>query len=249
MATTKNASGRRPRQEAAGAQDAAEEDGCEASPARKSTPAAAKKSAAKRNRGARARRDEDRGRQAESRAASGSKREAAAAPRAATARRVAAPPPVDTSLFPCGDAALRAATGKDWSEWLALLDAAGAAATVARSSAHVGSGMQSLPDSAGWWGQMVAVGYERARGLREKHESCTGEFQATLSKTLPVPLFAAFAAWADEACARTGSMRRDSISPSSTWARTSARAGRTAAGSTSASTRAGPTSARSSSTR
>ena len=32
-----------------------------------------------------------------------------------------------------------AATGKDWSEWLALLDAAGAAAQVARSPAHVGS--------------------------------------------------------------------------------------------------------------
>jgi uncharacterized protein YndB with AHSA1/START domain len=59
--------------------------------------------------------------------------------------------------------------------------------------------MQSLPESAGWWGQMVAVGYERARGLREKHESCDGEFQATLSKTFPVPLFAAFAAWADAA--------------------------------------------------
>ncbi len=43
----------------------------------------------------------------------------------------------------------------------------------------------------------VSVGYERVRGLREKHESCDGEFQATLSKTFSVPLFAAFAAWAD----------------------------------------------------
>jgi hypothetical protein len=125
-------------------------------------------------------------------------RKAASAPRAATARRVEAPPAVDPSLFPCGDAALRAATGKNWSEWLVLLDAAGAAAKSLDHQRVWDLTMQSLPESAGWWGQMVAVGYERARGLRQKHESCNGEFQATLSKTLPVPLFAAFAAWADE---------------------------------------------------
>jgi hypothetical protein len=124
---------------------------------------------------------------------------ASAAPRVETARRVAAPPAVDVSLFPCGDAALRAATGKDWSEWLTLLDAAGAAAQKLDHTRMWELVMQSLPDSAGWWGQMVAVGYERARGIREKHESCSGEFQATLSKTFQVPLFAAFAAWADAA--------------------------------------------------
>jgi hypothetical protein len=118
-------------------------------------------------------------------------------PRVETARRVASPPLVDASLFPCGDAALRAATGKSWSEWLTLLDAAGAAAQKLDHTRMWELVMQSLPESAGWWGQMVAVGYERARGLREKHESCSGEFQATLSKTFQVPLFAAFAAWAD----------------------------------------------------
>jgi hypothetical protein len=125
------------------------------------------------------------------------KASASAEPRVETARRVAAPPSVDVSLFPCGDAALRAATGKDWSEWLTLLDAAGAAAQKLDHTRMLDLVMQSLPESAGWWAQMVAVGYERTRGLREKHESCNGEFQATLSKTFPVPLFAAFAAWAD----------------------------------------------------
>lgn len=106
-------------------------------------------------------------------------------------------PNIDTSLFPCGDDALRAATGKDWNEWLALLDASGAAARGLDHQGLLELAMQSLPETAGWWAQMVSVGYERARGLREKHESCNGEFQATLSKTFPVPLFAAFAAWAD----------------------------------------------------
>lgn len=122
--------------------------------------------------------------------------------RVAGTRRAAVPAPVDTSLFPCGDAAVRAATGKSWSEWVALLDAAGAAKQTFDHQRIWDLTMQSLPESAGWWGQMVSVGYERVRGLREKHESCSGDFQSTLSKTLPVPLFAAFAAWADEGLRR-----------------------------------------------
>jgi hypothetical protein len=116
----------------------------------------------------------------------------------ASARRAPAQPPVDVSLFPCGDAAVRAATGKNWSEWLALLDAAGAAKQAFDHQRIWDLAMQALPDSAGWWGQMVSVGYERVRGLREKHESSTGSFQSTSSKTFAVPLFAAFAAWADQ---------------------------------------------------
>jgi hypothetical protein len=127
-------------------------------------------------------------------------RAAASVKRAASARPTTSPaaPVVDTSLFPCGDAALRAATGKGWNEWLAVLDAAGAAAKGRDHQQIWDLTMQSLPAAAGWWGQMISVGYERARGLREKHETCAGDFQSTLSKTLPVPLFAAFAAWADE---------------------------------------------------
>ena len=117
--------------------------------------------------------------------------------RLAPAPRTRPPKPADPSLFPCGDAALRAATGKGWDEWLTLLDAAGAARQAFDHQKVLDLAMQSLPESAGWWGQMVSVGYERVRGLREKHESCSGDFQSTLSKTFQVPLFAAFAAWAD----------------------------------------------------
>jgi hypothetical protein len=131
-------------------------------------------------------------------------RRQAAPPRASTrrsqrARRTSAAGMFDAALLPCGDEALRAATGKDWGEWFALLDAAGAAARSLDHAKIWELAMQALPPSAGWWGQMVSVGYERARGLREKHETSSGDFQATFSRTLPVPLFAAFAAWADEA--------------------------------------------------
>lgn len=105
---------------------------------------------------------------------------------------------MDVSLFPCGDAAVRAATGKTWNEWLALLDAAGAAKQGLDHQRIWELAMRALPESAGWWGQMVSVGYERVRGLREKNQSSAGAFQSTSSKTLAVPLFAAFAAWADE---------------------------------------------------
>ncbi|HVT31547.1 MAG TPA: hypothetical protein VHE32_02795 [Rhodanobacteraceae bacterium] len=123
----------------------------------------------------------------------------ASARRSPRARRAPASDVFDSALLPCGDEALRAATGKDWGEWFALLDAAGAAARSLDHAKIWDLAMQALPASAGWWGQMVSVGYERARGLRAKHETSSGDFQATFSRTLPVPLFAAFAAWADEA--------------------------------------------------
>ncbi len=46
-----------------------------------------------------------------------------------------------------------------------------------------------------WWQQMVTVGYEQERGLRQEHEKPEG-FQISRSKTLaasPAPVFAAFA--------------------------------------------------------
>jgi hypothetical protein len=46
-----------------------------------------------------------------------------------------------------------------------------------------------------WWAQMVTVGYERVRGLRDKGQRRSGEYEASKSKTFPVPvrkLFRAF---------------------------------------------------------
>jgi uncharacterized protein YndB with AHSA1/START domain len=43
---------------------------------------------------------------------------------------------------------------------------------------------------------MVTVGYEQARGLREKYETASG-FEAGRSKTIAAPADAVFAAWND----------------------------------------------------
>ena len=71
------------------------------------------------------------------------------------------------------DAAIKAKTGRDWAEWFAALDRAGAAkcdhagiATIAREDLGAGS----------WYGQMVAVSYERVRGIRAANQKCDGEF-------------------------------------------------------------------------
>ena len=48
-----------------------------------------------------------------------------------------------------------------------------------------------------WWSQEVTVQYERARGLREKHQTLSG-YQVSVSKTIAVPLDALYTACADD---------------------------------------------------
>jgi hypothetical protein len=82
------------------------------------------------------------------------------------------------------DAAVRARTGRDWAEWLALLDADGVRGmSHPEIVRHIGEryGVQ------GWWAQSVTVEYEKARGLRDDHEKCTG-YAVSASKTIAVPV-------------------------------------------------------------
>jgi len=92
-----------------------------------------------------------------------------------------------------GDEAVRARTGKTWAEWFTLLDAAGA-----KEMTH--PQITAILDAQGidgWWCQMVTVGYEQERGLRQKHQKTDG-FAAGVSRTFAVPLAALYAAWHDE---------------------------------------------------
>src|SRR5262245_32820076 len=92
-----------------------------------------------------------------------------------------------------GDAAVQAKTGKTWAEWFALLDKAGADQWPHKQiAAHLYDNL----GCSGWWSQMVAVGYERERGLREKHERPDG-YQVSRSKTLAVGVPEAYRAWED----------------------------------------------------
>jgi len=91
------------------------------------------------------------------------------------------------------NAAVEKRTGKDWSGWLAVLDKAGAHKWPHRDIADY---LYKRKGVDGWWAQMVTVGYERARGLREKHEKPSG-FEISASRTLSVPLAALYEAWED----------------------------------------------------
>jgi uncharacterized protein YndB with AHSA1/START domain len=91
-----------------------------------------------------------------------------------------------------GDEAVRAKTGKSWSEWYAVLDAAGCRQMDHTQIAEYVYGL-GVP---GWWAQMVAVGYEQERGLRVKHQNCAG-YAVGASKTVNVPVSRLFEAWTD----------------------------------------------------
>jgi hypothetical protein len=94
-----------------------------------------------------------------------------------------------------GDDAIARGTGRTWDEWFGLLDAWGANE---RTHAEIARHVVDAYGVDGWWAQGVAVGYERARGLRARHQRPDG-FSANLSKTLPVPAEAIHAALVDEA--------------------------------------------------
>jgi hypothetical protein len=82
------------------------------------------------------------------------------------------------------DAAVKAKTGKAWSGWFDALDRAGAAKLEHRAIAATLSREHGI---SGWWCQMVTVEYERARGLRARHETTSG-FSVGISKTVGTSL-------------------------------------------------------------
>ncbi|HET6512825.1 MAG TPA: hypothetical protein VFH43_11575 [Candidatus Kapabacteria bacterium] len=78
--------------------------------------------------------------------------------------------------------AVKAKTGRDWEEWLAVLDKEKAEKLDHKDIAEL---LVKKHEVTPWWAQMLTVGYERARGLREVHETKQG-FVASVSKTINV---------------------------------------------------------------
>jgi len=89
---------------------------------------------------------------------------------------------------------LAAATGRNWDEWLELLDQAGATKRTHTEIARWLTEEQGVP---GWWAQSITVGYERARGLREPGQRTAG-WSVTASKTVDVPIETLFEAFERE---------------------------------------------------
>lgn len=92
-------------------------------------------------------------------------------------------------------ATVKQATGRDWAEWCALIDAAGAKSW---SHAEIALWLQRNHKIADWWCQQVTVGYEQATGRRARHQKADG-FEVSVSRTIAAPVSEAFEAWRDAA--------------------------------------------------
>jgi hypothetical protein len=94
------------------------------------------------------------------------------------------------------DDAVKAKTGKTWDEWWKILDQAGARMMDHR---EIGLLLQEQAGLSRWWSNMVAAGYESARGIRQdQHAAPPGKhYVVTLTKIMAVPRAAVWAAWQD----------------------------------------------------
>ncbi len=92
-----------------------------------------------------------------------------------------------------GSDAVLKATGKAWDQWLRLLDRAGAQKMPHKAIAEMVYEKWNVPP---WWGQMVTVGYEQARGLRAINQKADG-YAANASRTVNAALDKLYGAWSD----------------------------------------------------
>lgn len=92
------------------------------------------------------------------------------------------------------DAAVKAATGCTWEQWVGALDYAGARDWPHRKIAEYVQRKFKVSD---WWAQTVTVGYERIAGLRAVGQRRGGSFEANRSRTFPVPVATLFAAFTE----------------------------------------------------
>jgi uncharacterized protein YndB with AHSA1/START domain len=101
------------------------------------------------------------------------------------------------------DEAVKAKTGKTWSEWFSILNNAGAKKM---SHQEIVKLLNSKHNVGPWWCQMVTATYEQQSGLRDNHQKPDG-YEISISRTLSSPVgrvYKAFstdkqrAAWLDE---------------------------------------------------
>jgi len=98
------------------------------------------------------------------------------------------------ALARLSDESVKKATGRDWSKWVPLLDSVGG-----REMSHpqLVAHLREAHQTPSWWTQMVAVGYERIRGLRAHGQQRTGDWTVNKSKTVAAPLAKLYAAFSN----------------------------------------------------
>ena len=97
------------------------------------------------------------------------------------------------------DDKVAAVTGRRWEAWFSLLDRWGARQ---RTHSETAAFLMEEHDVPGWWAQSITVWYQRARGMRLKHQQADG-FTIYASKTIAVPLDVVFDAFVEPRLRRT----------------------------------------------
>jgi hypothetical protein len=97
--------------------------------------------------------------------------------------------PADALLV--ADESMQRATGKSHAEWFALLDAWGA---TDHNHTEIARWLSATHATPGWWTQTITVAYERARGMRGRHEMASG-FSISVTRTMAVEPERALAAF------------------------------------------------------
>jgi len=104
------------------------------------------------------------------------------------------PPPDYAALARMSDEAVKKATGCDWTKWVVALDKAGGKEM---SHPQLAAHIHEKYHTPSWWSQMVAVGYERIRGLRGHGQQRSGDWSVNKSKTVAAPLAELYAAFSN----------------------------------------------------
>lgn len=75
-------------------------------------------------------------------------------------------------------------TGAGFDHWFAVLDRFGAKQGHTALAKH----LREEQGVSAWYAQSITVAYERAKGLRELGQSCAGDYQTSVSRTLSLGL-------------------------------------------------------------
>jgi uncharacterized protein YndB with AHSA1/START domain len=97
------------------------------------------------------------------------------------------------------DAAVKAKTGKDWKQWFAILDRAGASQM---GHPEIVKYLNARHGIGPWWQQTVTVTYEQARGLRELYQRPAG-YSISVSRTVGVPVAKLYKTFANQIARKT----------------------------------------------
>jgi uncharacterized protein YndB with AHSA1/START domain len=116
------------------------------------------------------------------------------APPEPSAETPAPPDAMPAEALLVADAGMVRATGRGHAEWFAILDAWGA---TNHTHTEIARWLSETHETPGWWTQNLTVAYERARGMRARHQMADG-FSVSVTRTVRVAPEEALAAFTDE---------------------------------------------------